>query len=110
MINLDLGRISDPYIRKALGDLQDALNESDLMLARYQMFEIQIKAANSAYEVQHNLGFVPTDVIVTKATGSGYSFVWDKFTDQKIVINATGAATIRLYLGRNNGVVPIGTN
>lgn len=110
MINLDLGRVEDTYVRKALKDIQDAINDSDIIQARYQMYEIQIRTANSALEIIHNLGFVPTDIIITKSTGSAFTFVWDKFTDQKIVINATGAATIRLYLGRNNGVVPIGTN
>jgi hypothetical protein len=110
MINLDVGRIADPFIRKALLDLQNALNDIDFIQARYQMFEINIKGANTAFEVPHNLGFVPTDLVVTRASGSSYSFVWEKFTDQKIVINATGPVLIRIYMGRNNGAVPIGTN
>ena len=110
MISVDFSKVQDPIIRKALKDIQDAINNIEVISAQYKMLDVTIKAANSTFEVPHTLGFVPTDLIVTRASGSAYTFTYDKFTDKVIVINAAGPARIRLYLGRNSGAVPIGTN
>jgi hypothetical protein len=109
-ISVDLSKVSDPMVRKALRDIQEAINGIEFISAQYKMLDVTINAANSALEIPHSLGFLPTDIIVTKSSGDAYSFIYEKFTDKVILINATGPANIRLYLGRNIGVVPIGTN
>lgn len=109
ILNIDLSRITDTATRRAIKDIQDTLNNIDLISARYKMLDITYNQ-NQRLEVVHNLGFLPTDIIVTRSTGAGYSFVWEAFTDKILVINTLGAGNIRLYVGRNNGVSPIGTN
>lgn len=106
MLNVDLSKISDPVIRKAIRDIQESLNNIDLL--NYKLFIVTIKTANTKFEIPHNLGYVPTDIIVTKASGT-YTFLHSDFTKEKLYLSTTGPLEIRFLAGRGRGV-EIGTN
>jgi hypothetical protein len=99
MMNLPLSQIQDEYVRRALQMVQDAYNENEFNQGSFKLFKITIPAADSGFKFYHNLGFIPTDVVVAKESGSSFSFTYDQFTKEYIVINASGAVSIRCFIG-----------
>lgn len=108
MLNLELAKITDPAVRKCLKDIQDTINANEIITARYELLEVEVLNPSGltsfVYEIPHSLGFIPTDVIVTKQDGASFTFMFNSFKKDKILISATGAVKFRCYLGRSGGV------
>lgn len=101
MIDLNLINIEDPKIRAALEVIKGVLNSSDLVGAKLRHVVINVNGAVTGHNVSHNLGYVPTDVIITGLTGSGtVTWNYDKFTKDALNLTTSGPAQIRALIGR----------
>jgi hypothetical protein len=108
MITLNLTGILDPKVRSALTQIQNEMNTQSILQVGFKHFDVTIPGAISNYEVPHNLGFTPTDIIVTWATGSSYMIQYEPSTSQSIYITTSGEANLRLLVGRSNmGVISL---
>ncbi len=69
-------------------------------------FEVTYDAAVTTELYAHNLGFIPTDVILTQINPSTETVSWlfeNSGTDKKnIVLSTSGACSLRFFLGRYN--------
>lgn len=96
---LDYQNIGDLYIRSALKQLDDYFN-SENQLVGFKFIEIVFTAAETGRRVKHGILSVPKDLIRTQMTGSGVvTFHRDEFTDQELIVSATGPARVRLFAG-----------
>lgn len=101
MISLNLVGIEDQKVRVALEAIQAEINSQAILGAGLKLYEVELDGAVTNHAISHNLGYVPTDIIVVSNTGSSYTFKWDMFTNEQIFITTTGAASIRFLMGRS---------
>ena len=99
MMNLPLSRVADESTKASLRLIQDAYNESEINLAGFKLFTITTKGAVTSMQMIHALGFIPTDLIVTRISGGTVTWDYDSFTKTKIQFTTSGAVTIRFLLG-----------
>lgn len=94
-------RIEDQYAREGMQYIWEFLKDQPLLRGQWEQFELSFDAAVTNEKINHNLGFVPKDIIITKEDPLGtVTFNFDDFTDQLFDITTTGAVTIRFYGGR----------
>jgi len=103
-MRLGLEHVSDLYIRDNFLAVQGKWNDQVFNKGDFQWYEFDITEAVGSLKLYHTLGFVPQDAIITRAVGSSYTFDYDYWTDEYVVINTTGPLYIRLYLGSMNGL------
>lgn len=100
MINLNLNGVDDVKIRDAFRAIQGVINGSQVVEAGLVMIPIEIKGAVTKMQVAHNLGYVPTDIIVSRSIGATHTFNWELFTNEFLYITTTGAVSLRCFVGR----------
>ena len=54
---------------------------------------------SGTYKIYHRLGFIPSDVVITKQVGT-VTFNYSKFTDEFIEVTTTAFSECRFLLGR----------
>jgi hypothetical protein len=99
--------IVDRYIRENFRRLNAFLELPGTQLVGFQHMEITISAPGENIKVPHNLGFVPRDVIVSRASGPGLiQFNYASFTatdlDLSVVAGTPTRADpsiLRIYVG-----------
>ena len=97
----NFAEIEDRFIRESLQYLFEFLNEQPLLRGQWEQFEFTFDNAVTNEKVNHNLGFTPKDIIITKeSTAGAVTFNFDQFTDQLFDITTSGAVTIRFFGGR----------
>jgi hypothetical protein len=109
-MNLFTKQIQDDYVRKNFETLEDAFNSLVFASGDFEFFEFEIKGAQPAFKLYHNLGFHPNDVIATKAIGSSFEFDYNKFNDKYITIKTTGSLYLRCFIGNMKGDEVKGNN
>jgi hypothetical protein len=100
MRKVDLNKIKDEAARKAFESLNEDVIGNPLLKGAWKRFEITVNSAVTNYQYRHNLGFQPTEVMITFQSIPGVTFDHSKFTKEYIEITTTGAATIKGFLGR----------
>lgn len=96
---MEINQVEDFYSKKNFQSLA-AYHREQGQLDGFKFFEITIDDAKEDFKFQHNLGFVPRDVIVTRCTGSGtVTFNYEKFSEQSLSITTTGSVRIRCFVG-----------
>lgn len=103
MLKLIVKDIADVWVRKLAQDVQNYINKSPLMLAEFRFIEIAETSATAVTNgvKPHNLGTVPTDVIILSSIGTGVlTFSYDLFTKDSIIYSTTGPVTVRALIGR----------
>lgn len=100
MINLDLGKIKDDPTRNALESLQRSINGNDISSSTLKLIEINHSTAVTGESLYHNLGYIPTDIWITKQVGGTITWDWDNATTERIKYTTSGAVIIRLLIGR----------
>lgn len=100
MMNLPLSTVSDINTRDCLRQVQDSLNLNPTTYGQLKLFNISTTGAVTGQEFFHNLGFIPSDILVTKISSGSISFNWASFTKDKIYFTTTAGADIRLLIGR----------
>lgn len=99
-VSLDLNlNIDDPVVRDNFDRLQQILEADIFRNFRCEHFEFYLPAAG-VFEVDHLLGFVPEDVVVTSSSGGAVvDFNLDEATDTSIEITTDDETTVRCFLG-----------
>lgn len=100
MIQLRLTNIQDEPTRGALESMRDSLNAQELLLADFRFFSIITTAAVTNMVFTHNLGFIPTDVILTRLSGGTVTWNYDSFTKDTVSLTTSAAVNLRFLLGR----------
>jgi hypothetical protein len=99
-LNLPLSTVTDTNTRKAFEQVQQEFNNNPLNLSQMRLFRVTETAAVTGKELHHGLGFIPTDIIITKDEGSTVVWDYDRFTKDKIYYTTSGAVDLRILLGR----------
>lgn len=95
----DANRLKDEATRDLLFKVTQYLETNPLLSCGFQFLEKSFGAAGT-HEIQHTLGFVPKDVILTSKTGAGsVTFLYDSFTKSSIFVSVTGPCAIRILYG-----------
>lgn len=93
--------IKDDEVKKVLKDLFFNLNNETVIKTEFQFMTFTLNKAETLLKIPHGLGYRPLDIIVTGSYGLGVvTFSYDLFDETNIVVTSTGAATVRLLLGR----------
>lgn len=92
--------IQDLYIRQNFQRLTDYFSNQN-QLVTFNFFELNITAAiPSAKTLNHNLGYLPKDIVITQITGPGtIQFIYGSFDATSISYLATGPCRVRFYVG-----------
>lgn len=109
-MNLFTKQVNDTYIRKNFETIEEAFNNLVFTLGDFKFFEFRVNGQQDAFKLYHNLGFNPNDVIVTKAIGSSFEFVYTEFTDRYLTIKTTGDLYLRCFVGNMRGDEVVGAN
>jgi len=91
--------IEDEYVRENFARLDAFLQKFPLFRANFKFFEIEIPRAVTNWRVNHGLGFVPTDILVTQVSSGEVTWNWSLFTRDYLDITTTAACTIRAFIG-----------
>lgn len=91
--------IADVYTRKNFQALVDYFREENQLLD-FKFFELSFGKEQKSFVMNHNLGYVPQDIIVTKIVGAGV-VRWKRSlsTSSTITLEITGPCIFRFYLG-----------
>jgi hypothetical protein len=109
-MNLYTKQIEDKYIRENFEKIEEAFNALVFTLGDFKFFEFRIEGIQDEYKLYHQLGFNPNDVLVTKAIGSSFEFVYTGFTDEYLTIKTTGDLYLRMFIGNMRGDEVVGAN
>lgn len=109
-MNLFTKQIEDKHVRQNFEKIEESFNALVFTLGDFQFFEFKIPAASDEYKLYHNLGFNPNDVMVTKAIGSSFEFVYTGFNDKYLTIKTTGELYLRCFVGNMKGSEVTGDN
>ncbi len=99
-MNISLSKLSDPGVRQMAEDIQRTYNDNELNLGGFTLFSIYESTAVTNKELRHNLGFVPTDIIITKMMGGEIIFNYDTATESRIYYTTSAATDTRALIGR----------
>lgn len=103
-------QIEDEYVRQNFEKIEGYWNDLVFTLGDFKFFEFRITGAQDEFKLYHYLGFNPNDVIVTKAIGSSFEFVYTGFTDEYLTIKTTGDLYLRCIIGNLRGDEVVGSN
>ncbi len=93
MLKLLLEQVKDKPTQENLQKLESYLVKiAPILEGEFKSFEY-VFFKTGAQTLMHNLGFIPTDVIQTRLTGSG-TIVYTDFTDSRVTITVGGTATV----------------
>lgn len=93
-------------IRDNFARLEGALNGIVMAGFRGRFMDIQILSASVAIPINHQLGFVPGDIIETARytpgndTVSTVNWLWNRFDITNIYVTTSGPVVLRFFLGR----------
>jgi hypothetical protein len=109
-MNLYTKQIEDKYIRENFEKIEEAFNALVFTLGDFKFFEFRIEGIQDEYKLYHQLGFNPNDVLVTKAIGSSFEFVYTEFTEEYLTIKTNGDLYLRMFIGNMRGDEVVGAN
>jgi len=101
--DLRLDAFADDKYRDNWELLQEALDtlfniDNPFINFQGQLFEV-IETGTTAFQVAHNFGYVPTDIIITGNTGNA-TVTQGVFKDDSITLTTSVSTDLRLLLGR----------
>lgn len=94
--------IQDLNVRENFNRIENSLRDESILKAGFSFYEFDVSApAPGPTEVKLyvKMDYLPKDVILTRHTGSTFTFLYDKFTKDYLVISATGPCKIRAFVG-----------
>lgn len=98
MDKLDLSQSESPAERENFRKIDEEFQRSPLLNGQWKLLVLEFESANT-YTIKHRLGFVPTDLIETYKTAN-VTYNYSSFTKEEISITTTGAANVRILIGR----------
>lgn len=99
-LKLVLRSIPDLYIRDALQEIQDYLNQQDILRGVWRKVTFEFKEAGT-FTVKHNQYFVPCDFLVTGLLGAitNATINHNTVTEESFEITVDGPGTVRMLIG-----------
>lgn len=106
-LTLITDQITDARVRDNFRNLSQYLGDNPFLHGDFKFYTITVKItdATTGFQFQHDLGYTPSDVLVTSVKGSGtVTWNYDKFTAQVLDLTVTGGSvgstvTIRCLAG-----------
>ena len=106
--NLQTNSIQDPVVRKNFENLEQYFAQQG-QLDAFAFMEILFSQAQKNFRPAHNLGVIPTDVILSLLVGTGsVTFNFGLFSKQNLDITVTGRCRVRFLFGVNAGATLVG--
>jgi hypothetical protein len=96
----DLGKIEDKYIREALELIYSEIDSNQQILRGNWSFRTITVEGSGTHSFKHNLGFIPSDVILLSYNGAAPTFNYSSFDKDNISLTTSGDSTIRCFLGK----------
>lgn len=100
---LYVSQIDDPYIQQNFKTFGEIFNGSPFLKGQWRYIEFEIKTTKTGVKLEHNLPFVPADVLVTSTINGTLNLKYDQFDDTFIVFDATVTTTpmkVRAFIGK----------
>ena len=116
MISLNLNGLKDPDSRDNFQKIQDFLNNLAISHENFQAVEIYVTQNTTGLKIDHKLGGVPLDIIVTRLIAPSAARLipqYSEFTKDAIYFDISGLASgeslnARLLVGTFSNVVSVG--
>lgn len=100
-VDLILKDITDKYVRENFFRLNNFLRDQVFFEGNFEFFEVDIKAQDLNFRVQHSLKFIPQDIFFLAVEGDhNFYFKYQNFDRDFIYISANGPCIIRFIAGR----------
>lgn len=101
-------QVQDTRARESLQNIRDFINKNPFMTGDFKIYTINVKItdASTHFSFPHDLGYTPSDVLVTSVKGSGtITWNYDAFTSQVLDLTVAGGSvgqtvTIRVLAGK----------
>lgn len=91
--------IKDLYIRNNFQAIANFFTKEN-QLVGFKHLTFSFTEAQTNSKVQHGLGYVPQDVIITRITGTGIlSLNWSLFDSASLDVTSTGPCEVRMFVG-----------
>lgn len=96
---LNTQNVSDLYVRTNFQQLSNFFaKENQLVGFKHLTFNFGEETANA--KIQHGLGYLPQDVLITRITGTGkLTLNWPLFDATALDVSASGPCEVRMYVG-----------
>lgn len=106
MIEFNLDKISDPYVREIMQRIREEFKNQAILRAEWRHIELTFVDNVTNFLYPHNLGFMPKDLFETARTGTGaISYNMEDFDATNINVTTTGTSiadplVVRFFVGR----------
>lgn len=99
-LELILREIEDKHTRENFARLLRYVQEEPILQGNWKLHEYFTDKAVTNFRMEHNHGFVPSDIITLSVVGDrNWQFNYDKFTKKHLDITTAGATKIRFLSG-----------
>lgn len=106
MIEFNLDRISDPYVREIMQRVREEFKTQVLLRGQWRFMTLTFTSNVTNFVVPHKLGFKPLDLFQTSKTGTG-TIVYNqsRFDSTNVDVTTSGTSAsdplvVRFFLGR----------
>ncbi len=100
---LYVSQIDDVYIQQNFKTIGELFNGVPWLKGEWRFFSFEITTAGTNQKLSHNLGYTPTDIIVTSTIGGTIVFNYNNFTSQFLDVTTTVTSSplkVRAFIGR----------
>lgn len=106
MIEFNLDRIEDPYVREIMQRVREEFKNQVLLRGQWRFVELSFTSNITNFKYPHSLGFRPKDLFQTSKVGTGtitYNYSLFDSTNLDITTASTSATdplVVRFFVGR----------
>ena len=99
-VRLLLKEIVYKYVRKNCEFIQRVVDSQPILLAEFNYYQFTFTEAGTNLRIPHGLGFLPTDVIQSRKTGSGnVTWNYELFDSTYLDVTVDGACSVSAFIG-----------
>lgn len=100
---LYVSQVKDAYVQQNFKAIGDIFNANPYLKGQWVFKSITITTTGTDVKLEHNLPFIPTDILVTSTINGTIVFKYASFDATFIVFDATvttSPMTVRAFIGR----------
>ena len=100
---LYVSQVTDMYMQQNMKALSDIFSTNPFLKGQWRFFNFDLTVTGTNVKLEHKLGFVPTDVLVTSVINGTIVFKNASFDSTNIVFDntvTTSPMTVRAFIGR----------
>lgn len=107
MIEINLDRIEDRYVREVIQRIREDLNNQVFLNGEWKFFELEFTSDITNFKISHKLGYTPKDIVQTSLTGTGtltYNYSEFDVNNLDMTTASTDSASplvVRFFAGRH---------